>query len=196
VDTRDRETASGRESLVRRHHRGLPSSVPKRRRVCPATLDRVADVLAREEIRVRRSIKAWVPLLSLTVLAVTTTQFMLPQRPVRAEPAPAPGAAPARPMTVKVAAVQCSSDLGAVDANRKKLTKLVEEAADNGAKIVVLPKRPSPAICPRILRPTGNSPAGRWRRISPARIPPASPSRCPGYRRNTSPAWPNVSGFT
>jgi predicted amidohydrolase len=45
---------------------------------------------------------------------------------------------PAR--TVKVAAVQCSSNLGDVEGNRKKLTALVEEAAANGAKIVVLPE--------------------------------------------------------
>ena len=48
--------------------------------------------------------------------------------------------APARPPTVKVAAVQCSSDLGAVEANRKKLTALVEQAAEAGAKIIVLPE--------------------------------------------------------
>lgn len=45
-----------------------------------------------------------------------------------------------RPRTVKVAAVQCSSDLGAVAANRAKLTGLVREAAAGGAKIVVLPE--------------------------------------------------------
>jgi len=45
-----------------------------------------------------------------------------------------------RPEAVKVAAVQCSSDLGAVNANTKKLTALVEEAAKNGAKIIVLPE--------------------------------------------------------
>lgn len=45
-----------------------------------------------------------------------------------------------RPATVKVAAVQCSSDLGAVEANRIKLTRLVEEAAGNGARIIVLPE--------------------------------------------------------
>ena len=45
-----------------------------------------------------------------------------------------------RPRTVKVAAVQCSSELGAVEANRKKLTSLVEEAARNGAKIIVTPE--------------------------------------------------------
>lgn len=48
--------------------------------------------------------------------------------------------APASARTVKVAAIQCSSDLGAVTRNRAKLTALVEEAARNGAKIVVLPE--------------------------------------------------------
>jgi len=42
--------------------------------------------------------------------------------------------------TVKVAAIQCSSDLGAVDANRKKLADLVRQAAAGGAKIIVLPE--------------------------------------------------------
>jgi predicted amidohydrolase len=45
-----------------------------------------------------------------------------------------------RPRQVKVAAVQCSSDLGDVAGNRKKLTRLVTEAARNGAKIIVLPE--------------------------------------------------------
>jgi predicted amidohydrolase len=45
-----------------------------------------------------------------------------------------------RPRTVKVASVQCSSELGDVAGNRKKLTALVEEAARNGAKIIVLPE--------------------------------------------------------
>src|SRR5205085_6910762 len=45
---------------------------------------------------------------------------------------------PAR--TVRVAAIQCSSDLGAVEENRKKLTALIREAAANGAKIIVLPE--------------------------------------------------------
>ncbi len=44
------------------------------------------------------------------------------------------------PATVKVAAVQCSSELGDVEANARKLTELVAEAAANGAKIVVLPE--------------------------------------------------------
>jgi predicted amidohydrolase len=53
----------------------------------------------------------------------------------------AQGAAPAtRPSMVKVAAVQCSSDLGDVEGNRRKLTALVEEAAAHGAKIIVLPE--------------------------------------------------------
>lgn len=45
-----------------------------------------------------------------------------------------------RPQTVKVAAVQCSSVLGDVEGNRKKLSELVAEAAGNGAKIIVLPE--------------------------------------------------------
>ena len=40
--------------------------------------------------------------------------FVFAARIQGAEPA-----APAKPLTVKVAAIQCSSDLGAVDANRK-----------------------------------------------------------------------------
>ena len=42
--------------------------------------------------------------------------------------------------TVKVAAIQCSSDLGAVEQNRAKLTALVRQAAAAGAKIIVLPE--------------------------------------------------------
>src|SRR3954449_1890425 len=45
-----------------------------------------------------------------------------------------------KPKAVKVAAVQCSSDLGDIAGNTKKLTALVEEAAKEGAKIVVLPE--------------------------------------------------------
>jgi predicted amidohydrolase len=56
------------------------------------------------------------------------------------EPTPLAKAASGRPATVKVAAVQCSSDLAAVGANRAKLTALVEEAAAAGAKIIVLPE--------------------------------------------------------
>jgi predicted amidohydrolase len=51
-----------------------------------------------------------------------------------------PAFAEDKPPTVKVAAVQCSSDLGDVAGNTKKLTALVEEAAKNGAKIIVLPE--------------------------------------------------------
>lgn len=45
-----------------------------------------------------------------------------------------------KPKTVTVAAVQCSSDLGEVAANTKKLTALVKDAAKGGAKFVVLPE--------------------------------------------------------
>lgn len=44
------------------------------------------------------------------------------------------------PKTVKVAAIQCSSTMGDVAANREKLLRLTEEAARHGAKIVVLPE--------------------------------------------------------
>lgn len=45
-----------------------------------------------------------------------------------------------RPLEVKVAAIQCSSELGDLAGNRKKITGLVEEAAKDGAKIIVLPE--------------------------------------------------------
>jgi len=46
----------------------------------------------------------------------------------------------AKPTTVKVAAIQCSSKLGAASENRAKLAALAETAAKEGAKIVVLPE--------------------------------------------------------
>src|SRR5262245_55739744 len=57
---------------------------------------------------------------------------------VRSQPPAAPKAD--RPQTVKVAAIQCSSGLGDAEANRKKLTALIKEAAGEGAKIIVLPE--------------------------------------------------------
>jgi predicted amidohydrolase len=45
-----------------------------------------------------------------------------------------------RPREVKVAAIQCSSELGEVKVNVAKLTPLIREAANAGAKIVVLPE--------------------------------------------------------
>lgn len=47
---------------------------------------------------------------------------------------------PAKPLTVKVAAIQCYSNLGAIDANRLRLSGLIEKAAAAGAKIIVLPE--------------------------------------------------------
>jgi predicted amidohydrolase len=49
-------------------------------------------------------------------------------------------AQPGRSRTVRVAAVQSSSELGDVAGNTRKLTMLVKEAAGQGAKIVVLPE--------------------------------------------------------
>lgn len=45
-----------------------------------------------------------------------------------------------KPKTVKVACIQCSSDLGDIAGNRKKLTALIKEAAGEGARIIVLPE--------------------------------------------------------
>ncbi|OGV72162.1 MAG: hypothetical protein A3K18_21155 [Lentisphaerae bacterium RIFOXYA12_64_32] len=44
------------------------------------------------------------------------------------------------PSTVRVAAVQCYSRMGAMEYNRSLLTRLVTKAAEAGAKIVVLPE--------------------------------------------------------
>jgi predicted amidohydrolase len=67
------------------------------------------------------------------------------------EPAGRPPA-PARPLSVKVAAVQCSSKFGDVEANRAKLTGLVEKAAAEGAKIIVLPEASIPGYLSQDLR--------------------------------------------
>lgn len=45
-----------------------------------------------------------------------------------------------KPQTVRVAAIQCSSDLGKTAENTVKLTALITQAAGHGAKIVVLPE--------------------------------------------------------
>ena len=61
-----------------------------------------------------------------------------PEGQLRSQPPATPKSE--RPRPVKVAAVQCSSGLGEVEANRKKLAALVKEAAGAGAKIIVLPE--------------------------------------------------------
>ncbi len=48
--------------------------------------------------------------------------------------------APPRATSVLVAAVQCSSRFGDVEANRAKLTELVRQAAAGGARFIVLPE--------------------------------------------------------
>src|SRR5690349_1526566 len=42
--------------------------------------------------------------------------------------------------SMKVAAVQCPSDLGEIEANTRRLSKLIGTAAASGAKFVVLPE--------------------------------------------------------
>ncbi len=67
----------------------------------------------------------FLPLLALMALPVFAFDSQ-PQKPAN--------------KSVKVAAIHCSSDLGDVDGNTKKLTALVKEAASKGAKIIVLPE--------------------------------------------------------
>jgi predicted amidohydrolase len=67
---------------------------------------------------------------------------LLPLLFLLALPAFAADPQPVKPAnkTVKFAAVQCSSDLGDVAGNSKKITSLVREAAKHGARLVVLPE--------------------------------------------------------
>src|SRR4051812_42270356 len=60
--------------------------------------------------------------------------------PARATGDERSGARTGRATKVKVAAIQCSSELGAVKENRAKLSLLVRQAAAEGAKIIVLPE--------------------------------------------------------
>ena len=71
----------------------------------------------------------------LTAIVIASTVLVaFPNRHTSAD------VATTRPAKVRVAAVQCPSDLGDVKGNVARLTKLVEEAAAGGAKIVVLPE--------------------------------------------------------
>jgi predicted amidohydrolase len=76
----------------------------------------------------------------LGILALPLSFFTLALAAPDSRPATSPVRSGSRPATVKVAAIQCSSDLGEVEANRAKLTALVEQAARQGAKIIVLPE--------------------------------------------------------
>jgi len=76
-----------------------------------------------------------------SALAALAASAVIVPKVLRA--ADAPAAHPGHdgpPKTVKVAAIQASSELGDVAGNRKKFTALCEEAAKNGAKIIVLPE--------------------------------------------------------
>ena len=87
---------------------------------------------------VKSSVKAWLRILFLLVLAglfgipAYTTAYAIDSD--------ANEISRAKPSEVKVAAIQCSSILGDIKANRAKITTLVTEAAKNGAKIIVLPE--------------------------------------------------------
>jgi len=127
----------------------------------------------------------WRPLLALSVVMILAISMV------------ARGAA--RPVSVKVACVQFSSDLGDVGGNGKKLAALVEEAAGHGAKIIVLPEAAISGYLSQDLRtnwhgsgPTGAS-TGRNRGAATAfrrSSPPAAkssprPSICMGRRSFT-----------
>jgi predicted amidohydrolase len=74
------------------------------------------------------------------MLFLALAGLLLMPRPANADEPTSESADGKPPRTVKVAAVQCSSNLGDVAGNTKKLTALVREAASGGAKIVVLPE--------------------------------------------------------
>ena len=77
----------------------------------------------------------------LLILLVVSLASMAQAFPQNQGAASAGGSEETSPLqTVKVAAIQCSSVLGDVEGNRRKITALVEEAAAQGAKIVVLPE--------------------------------------------------------
>jgi predicted amidohydrolase len=67
---------------------------------------------------------------ALCLIAVSSTGTALGQTAVTV----------AKPSTVKVAAIQCSSRFGDPGGNRAKIVPLVEKAAAEGAKIIVLPE--------------------------------------------------------
>jgi predicted amidohydrolase len=79
----------------------------------------------------RRLRCGWWRLLTIGLLVMATSGPWLGSGAAAAKPAAA---------KVKVAAIQCSSDFGAIEKNRDKLTQLVREAAASGAKIIVLPE--------------------------------------------------------
>jgi len=72
---------------------------------------------------------------ALLALGGCATAVMAAPRILRGADAPAE-----KPRTVKVASIQASSELGDVAGNRKKFSALCEDAAKNGAKIIVLPE--------------------------------------------------------
>ena len=79
------------------------------------------------------------------VIALAMAIFFLARQFFRASSHQAVSAAasepsPKRSETVRVAAVQCYSSMGKVTLNRRMLTDLIMQAAQKGAKIVVLPE--------------------------------------------------------
>lgn len=88
-----------------------------------------------------------------------------------ADRVPLQGTPPRQPLTVKVAAIQCSSTLGDVAGNTRKLTALVVAAATNGAKIIVLPEAAVTGYLSQDLRTNWHVPGkpidAKFRGVSP-----------------------------
>src|SRR3954466_14214477 len=85
-----------------------------------------------------------------------------------------------RPNTVKVAAVQCSSDLGDVAGNRAKLSALVEEAAGKGAKIIVLPEAAGAGYLPQDLKTNWQLPGWPMEKVYVGKDPAPFAESVPG----------------
>jgi predicted amidohydrolase len=95
-------------------------------------------------------------------------------------PATADDAKRDRAATVKVASIQCSSELGAVAANRIKLTALVREAAAAGAKIVVLPEAAITGYLSQDLRDNWHVPGRPLNPVFRGRHPSEAAETVPG----------------
>jgi predicted amidohydrolase len=95
----------------------------------------------------------------------------------RSSPSPLPRTEP----TVHVAAVQCPSVLGDVATNRARLTALVEEAAADGAKVIVLPETAVTGYLSQDLKTTWQVPGKpRAEAFTQGRDPHEAAERVPG----------------
>jgi predicted amidohydrolase len=104
-------------------------------RACIGSAGRRETIMA-----IRSRIRARFISVTLFAIALVSARPMAGADEAKNEEASAAPPSAQHPLTVKVAAIQCSSVLGDVTGNRKKLSALVTEAAETGAKIIVLPE--------------------------------------------------------